>query len=403
MKPSELVGIRSEMIADNKVVSVDNPYSAQLNHMIAAMYRGEAIDGEAWQQLDELKRRYDQLKAQEESEHVAAKKMPTAKLGERVPARSGDEARPKCRKHNRFMKYNPAEDRMECVENGCAVTARKRRTFRDSVGAEVTESMAVYRGALEFITDQDGELFLFLPDANAAISLMGVREAKPFEDDPETNSRAIQFMKLAASLVTPAAKQAERLKEMERRSRDVEQATRRMKGRQTTVSGTTKLRNVALPPHLSSVKFAGDIERRLDNLLHSGRITRELPIEDQVAYAIESLWPSQTADDSIDYRFYTAQGELLHWIQVEVADVEDKFGVAIEKLLELADDIEHEADLPAYVMLDGYALTEYGCKKLLREFSSPDGRFVDRKKVAYPRKKRHLPASPPPFPGFRTS
>jgi hypothetical protein len=125
--------------------------------------------------------------------------------GVSIPAQT-DTTTPRCRKHGKFMVYDPNEDRMRCEADKCTNVATRNRTFRNTVGSELTDSPAVYRGAIKFVVDETGELFMYLPEVNAMISLLGLQEADGFAD-PESNRKQMNVMKFVTGILPEAERQ----------------------------------------------------------------------------------------------------------------------------------------------------------------------------------------------------
>lgn len=193
-----------------------------------------------------------------------------------------EENRPKCRIHRKFMVYNAAEDRMECKQDDCDQVATKRRTFKNALGADLDGSPVTYRGPLEFVTDAEGDLYLFLPDVNAVIQLEGLQSAKPFEADPQAARKAVRFMDAVAAHIPAAAAAALAIKRREKATRDTEEIADRMRRRQdfreqrvryTTKTPPMKLLGVTLPPHINNVTQLHEIKRRVD-LMHKEDVKR---------------------------------------------------------------------------------------------------------------------------------
>lgn len=155
--------------------------------------------------------------------------------GSRVPA-AHEQAAPKCKVHRKFMVYNAAEDRMECVETGCDRYAEKTRNFRAAVGGPIGGKPAVYRGSLDFVVDKDGELYLYLPEANAVISLFGIQNAEIASDDPATASKQMRAIRYIASLFEAAEQQVELDKRRAEKAAETDAIEERYRQRQQMYS-----------------------------------------------------------------------------------------------------------------------------------------------------------------------
>jgi hypothetical protein len=376
-------------VASNFHVSAENPWLSKLNQMNQDMLTGAVVDAEAWRHIYQTAYAWEReeqgkqkvLKMLDENlkESKVNRQQPqtsTARIGRPAPPLSGDDARPKCTRHNTFMKYNPTEDRMECVKDGCKRVARKRRTFRDVLGAEAVESPVTYRGSLEFIIDESGELYLFLPDVNAAISLMSVNTMDLFDDD-DAKDVALGFLSAvakAAELATPAVA---RLKRRQRLTRETSEAVarQRMRMMSPTVNGGQQWRGISLPPH---IRF--DQIQNINECYQRTSFDKSLGEADRVSHAIELANPtvfqfSGSKNNAVDTNIYTVDGTLIHRVTYEYAMTSEaaKYKAALYELRAVAESVPIE-DQPLYIMLDGLALTEAGCKKLQVEYSQRERR-----------------------------
>lgn len=183
-------------------------------------------------------------------------------LGEAADAQNEDN-RPKCTTHRKFMNYNPAEDRMECPVQGCKKRAVKQRSFQNAVGSELTGKPVFYRGRVQFVTTSDGELGLYLVDANAVVSLESVKDAQPFSQNVDAASRALRFLDSMAHHLPMAAAAVERMERRKKQDAEAKRTEERFKRRQEERDQQRRRTNLAegkypssqnqyvtIPPHL---------------------------------------------------------------------------------------------------------------------------------------------------------
>lgn len=241
-------------------------------------------------------KRGEQVMADNETVSEPGKPLLRVPLTDLVPGDDVDKT-PRCQRDGKFMKYNAANDRMECPNEGCGGFAIRNRTFTDAAGAELLNPPAIYRGALQFIVDADGEMYLYLPDANAAVSLMGLAESEPFKDNPEANRQQMKLMNGIATLFPEAVRAAEKLKRDVRRSEEVTEMIRKhdqqMEERKNNVA---RVMGIPLPPHLG--KDSTDALSRwiVENEPHK---LRGMPISQRVQLAIEWFEPTRSAPGEI--------------------------------------------------------------------------------------------------------
>jgi hypothetical protein len=166
----------------------------------------------------------------EEVEKMPVGKPPSGGVGRNIPARTAA-AVPKCKRHGTFMKYNPANDQMECKTKDCPQKASRKLAFQDAVGAEVGSNPAVYRGGIQFVVDKTGELYLYLVDANAMVSVEGIVEANVIEEDVEASSKQASVLHYIAAMLPEVEQTRVALVRRERAAAEADAAVKRAEQR----------------------------------------------------------------------------------------------------------------------------------------------------------------------------
>lgn len=349
---------------------------------VASPIQAAAVD--LSNQMSAAAARYKKLKAEvdaakKEQEGTVAEKYP--KLGEQLPAAEvARENIPRCKTHRTRMKYNAAEDTMECPEDGCTNVARKRRSFRDLVGADVGSNPAVYRGEMEFVTDDEGTVYLFLPGANAMISLAAIYAAHQPPRGTDTSEYINRFMATVRGMEGIAKETIVRQKRQRQLAREADEAESRMRERQAEVQGTTKLYGIPLPPHLGNTEAASKIAAVYTRMESEG-IGEGYPREERVAAAIEACYPSRRRKGGIVVlQYFTAYGKNIYAENSTVyGDNLSLLNLCVSTLNSLEGEYAlAQGERPLYVMLDGKALTKTGCAALLRAEKGASQRVVRR-------------------------
>lgn len=281
-----------------------------------------------------------------------------------------EDSRPKCKVHGTRMKYNAAEDRMECKEDGCNMVATKARTFRSELGSELGSARpVVYRGRLQFVADDEGDLYLYLKDANAMVSLASFI---PQLDGIGDMRQA--FLERAEVYHKQAREHAEDVVRKRRLARDAEQAARRFADRQKTMYSGTQIFGHALPPHKNTPEDALQVKRRFESMTQTEqqRMRDRQGQEAQGAYLFDLTWPCEVDGNLLRFYIYTKAGVRVGDFTVTphmdwTYDVHSAAQHVLEETLETNSAGLYDGDLPIYTWIDGWPLTLYGVKERLKE------------------------------------
>lgn len=313
-----------------------------------------------------------------EAREAREKQLMPPRIGEQTKAGTVENP-PKCKVHNKFMKYDPAEDAMLCVETGCKVRARKRRTFKDSLGAKLAADPTVYRGSLYFTTDEEGMLYLFLPEANAMIDLSGLANAEPFQNDPAASGKAMHFLQLVGSHIPAAQQAALNAKRMKKKLEETERVMER-RGRTfdptklydkrapapLRVHGNAMVMGMKLPPHLDSDEKAHAVLAEHQRLMSNGVLDGMTP-QERMDAVLESLFPNyDPVSDTVHVPLFNRAGQRLDTLKY---DFDRNYPLRFLKSLaatieELEGDEDIKADeLPLYALVNGKPLTYHGVRR----------------------------------------
>jgi hypothetical protein len=344
-----------------------------------------------------------ELQAQFDAAQKKGQEMNTSKLGPPVPG-AEEENRPRCKKHRKFMKYNAAEDQMECVEPDCTQVARRKRSFKNALGADLDGNPVSYRGALEFVTDVDGRLYLHLIDANAVVLIDGVQGARPFKQDPKATEASTRFMETVSRHIPSAAVAARSLKQRLTRDKELDEMTRRQKARfehQQRLQrgyeypaiadgvlpprGSMKINGVTLPPHYVNISQIVEIQKVVNRLHKTVTLGDSRPSAEYIALAIAET--TEEVDDfgGLTLRYFSAWGAEIDEVQKEPGSWKSEPRVVMDLMLTKLDELDrlNASEAPHYVMFGGKAWTRQMVKKTILNLESASRSIVTKDGITY--------------------